>query len=141
MTSTEKKVSKREMFEEIKALVGNIEGYDKADEVIAFVDKEIEAIDKKNEKARERNAKKKEASDELRAEIKALLTDEFQTGEEITAKIQETHEDVSKAKVTARLSQLVRSEDAVKTTVKVDKRRIMAYAVAGTEVPVNEDAE
>ena len=107
-----------------------------AEDVNAYIEKTIDQLNAKNEKAKARAAEKKADGDELRAKIEAILTDEYQTGDQITAALNDP--EITKAKVTARLTQLVKSEKAIKTTVKVDNRKIMAYALPTAEVPVEE---
>ena len=54
------------------------------------------------------------------------MTDEFQTIDDIVAQVAE--EGVTKAKVTARLTQLVKAEMAEKDQIKADDgRKVMAY--------------
>ena len=134
----EKKITKKQVFE---ALIGAVTGMDKvgdidAETVIATLETAVAQIDAKAAKAKERAAEKKTAGDALRAEIEALLTDEFQTADAITEQV--TAEDVTKSKVVSRLSQLVAAGVAVKEQVKVDDRKLMAYKVAGA---VATDAE
>lgn len=97
-----------------------------AEDVTAYIEKTIAQLDAKNEKAKERAAEKKVEGDELRAKIEAVLTDEFQTGNQITTAIGD--EEVTKAMVSARLAQLVKAGKAHKTQIKVDNRKIVAYA-------------
>lgn len=108
-----------------------------AEDVNDYIEKTIEQINAKNEKAKARAAEKKAEGDGLRAKIAELLTDEFQTGEQITAAIADP--EVTKAKVIARLSQLCKANEAHKTTVKTDDgRKLMAYA---TGPAAEEDGE
>lgn len=98
-----------------------------AEDVNDYIAKTIDQLNAKNEKARERAAEKKADGDELRAKIEALLTEDFQTGDEITAALNDP--EITKAKVTARLTQLVKANKAFKATVKTeDGRKIMAYS-------------
>ena len=61
--------------------------------------------------------------------IKSVLTDEFQTADAITSQID--GEDVTRAKVIARLGQLVKNGEAEKTDVKTDDNRtVKAYKLA-----------
>ena len=134
----EKKITKKQVFE---ALIEVVTGMDKvgdidAETVITTLETAVAQIDAKATKAKEKAAEKKTAGDALRAEIEALLTDEFQTADAITEQI--TAEDVTKSKVVSRLSQLVAAGVAVKEQVKVDDRKLMAYKVAGA---VATDAE
>lgn len=129
------KMTKKDWFEVIKGIV-EASNSDQKDGAVEFIDKQVEALAAKAEKAKERAQKNKEAGDELRAKVQAVLTDELQTIDEITAQVDV--EDVTKAKVTARLTQLVKAGIAAKDTVKTeDKRKITAYRLA-TET---EDAE
>ena len=67
--------------------------------------------------------------DELRGVIKSVLTDEFQTADAITSQID--GEDITRAKVIARLGQLVKNGEAEKTDVKTDDNRtVKAYKLA-----------
>lgn len=98
-----------------------------AADVNEYIAKTIDQLNAKNEKAKARAAEKRVEGDELRAKIAGILTDEFQTGEEITAEIGDP--EVTKAKVTARLTQLVKNGEAHKTTIKTeDGRKVVAYA-------------
>ena len=119
------KITKAMWFEEIKAVV-EASDYERKDEAVEFIDKQLELIASKAEKARERAAKTKAEGDELREAVRAVLTDEFQTIDDIVAQVAE--EGVTKAKVTARLTQLVKAEMAEKDQIKADDgRKVMAY--------------
>ena len=123
----EKKITKKQVFE---ALIGVVTGMDKvgsidADTVITTLETAVAQIDAKAAKAKEKAAEKKTAGDALRAEIEALLTDEFQTADAITEQV--TAEDVTKSKVVSRLSQLVAAGVAAKEQIKVDDRKLMGY--------------
>ena len=117
----EKKTTKREFYEMIKEIVAEDET------LVAFCEKEIAAIDAKAEKAKERAAAKRAEGDALREAVQAVLTNEFQTIDEITGKVE--GEEVTKAKVTARLTQLVKAEIAEKTDVKNEEtgKTVKAY--------------
>ena len=123
----EVKMTKAMWFEAIKAVVEASEAEQK-DEMVAFIDKQIELLAGKAEKAKERAAAKKVAGDELREVVKSLLTDELQVIDEIVAQIE--GEDVTKSKVTARLTQLVKAGIAVKEAKMIEKRKVMAYKLA-----------
>ena len=124
----EKKMTKRDYFEMIKGIVeeSNVEN---KNELNYFLDAQIESINNKAEKAKERAAAKKADGDELRETVKSVLTNDFQTAEEITAKIND--EEISKAKVIARLTQLVKLGEAVKESTKTeDNKSKMTYKLA-----------
>ena len=116
-----KKVTKKEMFTEIKVVLETVEG---SEELVAFVEKQIEALDNEAAKAKERKAKKV-AEDTLKDTVASLLTDEFQTAEAIVDAIGD--EEVSKAKVVNRLSKLIADGVAVKEQTKVGDRKVVCY--------------
>ena len=121
----EKKVTKRDYYEMLKEIVlnANVEG---TTELVEFIDKQVSLIDSKAEKAKVRNAEKKANGDELREVVQNVLTNEFQTIDAIVAQIE--GEEVTKAKVTARLTALVNNGIAEKTDVKDDEgRKLKAY--------------
>ena len=124
-----KKISKREMFEAIKAAMETGETAIHPDLIVEFCDKEIEALDKKAAKAKETAAKKKAEGDELTERVFEALTDEFECIACITNKIED--EDVSIAKVQYRLGQLVKQDRAEKMEITIEsdgkKRKAMAY--------------
>jgi hypothetical protein len=132
------KMTKKDWFEVIKGIV-ETSNSDQKDGAVEFIDKQVESLAAKAEKAKARAQKNKEAGDELRAKVQAVLTDELQTIDAITAQVDV--EDVTKAKVTARLTQLVNAKIATKDTVKTeDKRKVTAYRLA-TAADVEADAE
>ena len=139
----EVKITKKVVLEAIKAAA---EGMDfgevvSAADVIAYADTAIAQLDAKAAKAKERAAEKKADGDALRAVVESTVSDEYQTIDDITAKVVEVegYEDVTKSKVTARLTQLVKSGAIHKVQVKTeDGRKVMAYALG--EAPA-EDAE
>ena len=123
-------VTKKQYFEALKEMVNGIDtvGEYPAADVIDFIDKQIAQIDNKAAKAKERAAAKRAEGDELRATIKDVLTDEFQTADAITEAIGD--EEVTKSKVVARLSQLVKVGEAVKEKNKIGDRDLMTYKLA-----------
>ena len=130
----EKKITKKVVLEAIRKVAED--GIDfgaevTADDVIAYVDTTIAQLDAKTVKAKERTAKKKAEGDELRAAVKAVLTDELQTIDAIVAKVEADNdfEELTKSKVTARLTQLVKANEIHKEQVKAGDRKVMAYAL------------
>ena len=125
----EKKITKREKFEMLKEIIRgdiNVEMTVEQAELVDFLDSQINAIDAKAEKAKARNAEKKANGDELRDVVQAILTEEFQTIDAIVAQIE--GEEVTKAKVTARLTSLVNNGIAEKADVKDEEgRKLKAY--------------
>ena len=123
----EKKMTKAMMFEAVRDVIVESDAVEK-DMMVEFIDKQLEQLAAKAEKAKERAAQKKSDGDELRAVVKAVLTDELQPIDAIVAQID--GEDVTKAKITARLTQLVKTGEAAKEQVKDGSRKIMAYKLA-----------
>lgn len=129
------KVTKRERYESIKALVeavGAVDGID-TDGIVAFCDKEIATLDTRAEKAKERAAEKRAEGDELQAAVLAALTDEPASRQEVTDRIE--GEDVTLAKVGYRLTALVKQGLAVKEEIAVTgedgkSKKIAAYRLA-----------
>ena len=121
------KMTKKDWFEELKGIVEASE-YAQKDEAVAFIDAQIELLDNKAEKAKVRAAAKKAETDELKAVVASLLTEELQTADVIAAKIED--EEVSKQKVVSRLTALVKDGVAVKEQIKVEKDMKMAYKLA-----------
>ena len=125
----EKKLTKRDKFEMLKVIVredASIEMTTEQAELIDFLDAQITAIDTKAEKAKARSAEKKANGDELRDVVQTILTEDYQTIDAIVAQIE--GEDVTKAKVTARLTSLVKNGIAEKEDVKDDEgRKLKAY--------------
>ena len=123
----EKKITKREMF------VAIAEKYALTEEEREFIEKEIAALDRKAVKAKEAAAKKKEEADELMEAVQAVLTHDFQTLGDIAAQIE--GEDVSVAKITSRMTKLVKAQIAVKEDISVvgedgKKSKKKAYKLA-----------
>ena len=117
---TEKKITKREMFEAIKAGCTTGEWTVSDTEVAEFCENEIALLDKKAAKAKERQAEKKAAGDELTDVIKSVMNkEEFEVIADIAAKVAEIVEDSTVAKVTYRLGQLVKNGEAENTDVKI----------------------
>ena len=130
----EKKITKREMYEAIKTGCTTGEWTVSDAEIVEFCDNEIALLDKKAIKAKERAAEKRAAGDELTDAVRAALTDEFTIIADIAAKVAETYgEDATVARVTYRLTQLVKNGEAENGDVKVEggegqkTRTIKAY--------------
>ena len=132
----EKKVMKRDMFAELMTLAREAGRADLEE----FLVVQIEQLDRRAAKAKERRAEKKAEGDALESIVAAALTENLQTAADITARVAEEVEDVTKAKVVARLTKLVNKGVAGKLQVKVDGKRIMAYALAEF-MPVEEDED
>lgn len=128
------KITKRERFEDLKVVAAGAGRED----LVEFIDEQIAMLDRRLEKAKEYKARKSAASDELKTKIAAALTNSFTPADVITELVADGDEEVTKAKVTARLGQLVRAGEAEKITIKIDKRRVVAYALPGTTIEAEE---
>ena len=118
----EKKLTKKDYFEEIKTVLEEANEKDLA-EVMAH---EIELLENKAIKNKERAEARKIAGDELRDTISNILIDDLQTVDEIVDQLD--NEEITKAKVVARLTQLVNLNEAIKEQVKTeDGKKVMAY--------------
>jgi GTP cyclohydrolase I len=120
---------KKEYFEAIKEIVAE-SGVENVEDIISFCDKEIAAIEAKAAKAAERRAEKQAEGDALRAKIYDVITDELQTADAITEQVADGDESITKAKVVARLTQLIKSGVVAKDYVKEDSRKVTAYKLA-----------
>lgn len=117
-------------FAELKDMVMEAEEVtdELKDELVDFIDKQIEAIEKRKVAAAARVEKKKAEADALTDEIFALMTEDFMTADEIVDMLDD--ETITRNKVTARLAKLINAEKVVKETIKVDGKRKMAYKLA-----------
>ena len=116
------KMTKTQMFDRIAEVCA-----DYAD-IVEFCDAEKAKLAAKAEKAKARAAEKKAIGDELYATVVSVLTNEPQSREAVFAQIE--GEDLTVAKIRARLSQGVKNEVLVKETVKVDGKNKVHYKKA-----------
>lgn len=130
------KKTKAMYFAELREMVtAAVEDEARRDELVEFIDKQVEALEKRKVAAAARAEKKKAESDALTEEIFERIGDELITVDEIVVTFDE-EEEVSRAKVTARLGKLVNAGRIEKEAVKVDGKKRMAY-----RLPKTEDAE
>ena len=120
----DKKMTKKDWFMAIREQVETSD-WDMADGALEFIDAQVEALDAKAKKAAERAADKKAEGDALRETVYGLLTEDWQTGDQIAAQVEDA--DVTKAKVVARLTQLIKAGMATKDYVKDGSRKVIAY--------------
>ena len=120
------KKTKTEYFVEIKEII-NAAPIDEAvrEDINTFIDKQIEILAKKAESSKVRQAARKAESDALTDTIYGLLTSEPQTIPQILTALDE--EDLTRAKVAARLSRLVRDGQATKEKARVDGATVTVY--------------
>ena len=137
----EVKITKAMVLEVIGKNVENMtfDGDVTAEDVTAFVETTLAQIAAKAEKNKERAAAKRQAGDELRAQVLGFVTEEWQTRDEIAANFDD--EDITPAKVGARLTQLVADGVVVKEKQRVDGKDKMFYALASGMVLESDEGE
>lgn len=132
------KKTKAMYFEELREMViAAVEDQAQQDELVEFIDKQLETLDKRKASAAARAAKKREASDTMTEDILARIGDEWQTVDEIVAAVGD--ENVTRNKVTARLGKLVKAGTIEKEAIKVGDNKRMAYRLAAVDEPSVEE--
>ena len=115
-------MTNREYFEAIRnEVAGN-------PEFVEFIDAQIASLDKRAESARKRAEKKRAEGDEIRQKVQNVLSETPMTVPEIVAAIGD--ENITSAKVVARLKQLVDTEVVTKEKVKFEAGEKMTYKLA-----------
>ena len=121
------KMTKIDCFEQLASIVEASDAENKED-ILKFIQSSIETLENRKRAAQERAEKKKNEPDELADAVKAVLSEELQTADDIAAQIE--GEDVTKQKVVARLTKMVNAGIVRKDSVKTDdKRKVMGYAL------------
>ena len=121
------KMTKVDYFEQLAGIVEASDVENKED-ILKFIQGSIETLENRKRAAQERAEKKKNEPDELTDAVKAVLSEELQTADDIAAQIE--GEDVTKQKVVARLTKMVNAGIVRKDSVKTDdKRKVMGYAL------------
>lgn len=122
----EKKMTKKEMFGLLLELLETAEVAER-DELKNFVAHEIEMIENKAEKAK--TYKRKKTADVLKEQIYTKLDVlEFRTIHDIVSDFNDP--DITAAKVSARLTSLVKEGLAIKEEIKIENRKLMGYKLA-----------
>ena len=112
------------------AVLATVDGLEiTAGDIVDYAVKTQDQIAAKAEKAKAYVAKKKVESDELKEAVASVLTDEFQTREDILAAL-DADEEITIAKVGARLTALVKAGRAVKEEIKTVTGKKMGYKLA-----------
>lgn len=120
------KKTKAMYFAELREMViAAVEDQEQQDELVEFIDKQLETLEKRKVSAANRAAKKREESDAMTEQILAQIGEELITVDEIVAAIDD--ENVTRNKVTARLSKLIKAGTIEKEAVKVNDSKRMAY--------------
>ncbi len=139
MENTVKK-TKAMYFAELREMVlAAVEDQAQQDELVEFIDKQIETLEKRKVAAAERAEKKKAESDAMTDAILAQIGNELITVDEIVVALDS--EEVTRNKVTARLGKLVKAGTIVKEAVKVDGNKRMAYRLATDADAADADEE
>ena len=122
------KITKKAYFEMLKDIVAATDTADK-DNLLAFIDTNIAQLDANAAKAKEKAAEQKIERDELREKIAACLTAE---PKDIATMLDEVgDEELTRAKVTARLAQLINLGTATKEVTKTaDGKKATVYKLA-----------
>ena len=134
MTTATTKITKRDRYTSIIDILKDVN----ADaDLVAFCEGEVALLDKKSAKAKETAAAKKTEVDTLTESIKdalgTLADGAYATIADVTAMVGADDEEVTPAKVSYRLSQLVKAGLAEKTEVAVSNaegkknRKIAGY--------------
>ena len=122
------KITKKAYFEMLKDIVTATDTADK-DNLLAFIDTNIAQLDAKAAKAKEKAAEKKVEGDELREKIAACLTTEPKDIATILDEVGD--EELTRAKATARLAQLINLGTATKEVTKTaDGKKATIYKLA-----------
>ena len=103
--------------------------------LVAYCEKELASLEHKAEKAKERAAAKREAGDELQNLVASVLTPDFASRDDITARVQETDPEATVGKVGYRLTALVKVGIAQKAEAMVadaegKNKKVTVYALA-----------
>lgn len=134
MENTVKK-TKAMYFAELREMVLDVvQDQEQQDELIEFIDKQIETLEKRKVAAAARAEKKREESDELTEAIFAQIGEDLITVDEIVVALDS--EEVTRNKVTARLGKLAKAGRIAKEYIKVDGNKRMAY-----RLPTEADVE
>ena len=129
----ENKMTKMKKFQAIEDILNTVDG-DNIDMLIEFVQAEQAALANKAAKAKAKAAEKKTEIDDLGNAVLGVLNGTPKTRDEVFALVEDFSNDVSVAKVGARLTRLVDAGLVVKTEVKAvtasgKKTTRMAYSV------------
>lgn len=138
MENTTKK-TKAMYFAELREMIENWVDREDQDELLEFIDKQIEALENRKTAAKARAEKKKAESDALTDAILEQIGEELITVDEIVVALND--ESVTRNKVTARLGKLVKAGTVVKEYVKVEGSKRMAYRLAAETDNVETEEE
>ena len=128
---TEQKITKEMVLNGIISFFeGDNDDSISQEDVIAYCQNELALIERRRAKDNERRRKKREENTELYDAVFAVMTNELQSREEITAAVVEATGDaeLTVAKVGAQLNKLVKNGVVVKDNIKANKKGYMLNA-------------
>ena len=128
MENTVKKTKVMYFAELREMVIDTVEDQEKQEELVEFIDKQVETLEKRKVAAAERAEKKRAESDAMTDAILGQIGEELITVDEIVVALDD--ETVTRNKVTARLGKLVKAGVIEKDAVKVDGNKRMAYRLA-----------
>ena len=137
------KITKTEKLQKIETILTAMEQTEETKMLVEFVQSEQAALARKAAKAKEKAAEKKTEIDALGEAVLGALTAEPMTRDEVFELVKDAEDEVSVAKVGARLTKLVDAGKVEKSEVKATtasgkKTTRMAYALALNEAePTN----
>ncbi len=139
MENTIKKTKAMYFAELREMIIATVEDQEKQDELLNFIDKQVEALEKRKVAAANRAERKKVESDALTDAILAQIGDDLITVDEIVVALDD--ENITHNKVTARLGKLFKAGTIVKETVRVEGNKRMAYRLATEEDKTDSEEE
>lgn len=128
------KMTKRDYFAGLAEIVKTNLTEGEGQIYLDFIDRELALLDKRKENAQRRAEKKRAASDDLTEQIFDII--DAASGELVDVEaIMENLDipDITRNKVAARTTKLVKAGRIEKESIKVDGKKRMAYRVADAE--------
>lgn len=138
-----KKFTKKEKFQAIKAFLDGEAVKIPVEELSDFIATELEHIEVRAEKEKARAEKRKSEGDALREAVQSVLTEDYQSADEILEAVYTLVEDdsLTKSKITSRLTQLIKAGIAEKEFQKTEegKKRTFYRLVSEGQDPAVEE--
>lgn len=118
-----KKFTKKEKFQAIKAFLDGEAVKIPVEELSDFIATELEHIEVRAEKEKARAEKRKNEGDAFREAVQSVLTEDYQSADEILEAVCTLVEDdsLTKSKITSRLTQLIKAGIAEKEFQKTEE--------------------
>ena len=125
------KMTKKVAFTELINMVEASNREDK-DELITILQKQVASLDARSKRAAEKAIEKAAKADEMRKAIQGILSETPKTADQLVGELAEIgFEEVTRAKVTSRMKALIDNGVAQKGQIKIEDRKVMAYALPG----------